>query len=442
MEKAFLERMKLLLKDDYQKYLDTFDENKSVAIRVNTHKISVEDFVKICSFKISKIPYTKDGFYVQENVSLGNHPYHHAGLFYVQDPGAMYTFNTIKVNPDWLVLDLCASPGGKTTQIANALTNGYLISNEIDYKRSKVLFSNVERLGLDNTIILNENSDNLSKKYPNTFDCIFIDAPCSGEGMFRKNAFAITDWSINKVMECASIQKKLLADADRMLKDGGYIVYSTCTYSLEENELLITNFLNNYDYEVIEIDQNIAKYTKDGYVNDEINAGLVKARRFYPHISNGEGQFCVVLKKKGILDTNHHFLNVKNMELDYIKDDIDLTLNIEKYNDKFYNKIPIDTNNLNVISGGVQIGELINNHFNYHHYFIKAYGNYFKNKLNLDLNDPRVSMYLHGEEIIDETVNNGYGVILVNNYPLGLFKCSNHHLKNHYPKGLRTLQRY
>ncbi len=440
MKEEYLSRMKLLLKDDYQKFIDTYNDNKISAIRVNTDKISVDEFMKICPFNIEKIPYTKDGFYVNED-GLGNHPYHHAGLFYIQDPGAMYTANCVDLKPNWLVLDMCASPGGKTTQIANRLTNGYLISNEIDYERAKVLFSNVERLGLKNTIVLNEDTNNLVNKYPNTFDCIFLDAPCSGEGMFRKNKFAIEDWSINKVLSCARLQKELLINAHHMLKDGGILVYSTCTYSLEENELLITDFLNNFDYEVIEINKEISKYTSNGYVDQNINHDLIKARRFYPHISPGEGQFCVVLKKKGELKENSFNYKYSNINIDnYLNNDLSIKLNnIICYKDRYYCDNPIDVNKLKVISKGVIIGELYHNRFIYHHYFIKVYGNYFNNKLNLDLNDKRVYQYLHGEEIIDMNTNNGYGVILVNNYPMGLFKCSNHHLKNHYPKGLRLL---
>lgn len=435
----FKERMKLLLKDEYQLFLDTFNESNVKSIRVNTNKISVLEFLKLNPFKLEPIPYTKDGFYAEE-LALGNHPYHHAGLFYVQDPAAMMPVNCLEIKPDWLVLDLCASPGGKSTQIASKLTDGILISNEINYNRAKILFSNVERMGLTNTIVLNNDSYTLKEKIKSKFDAIFVDAPCSGEGMFRKDPNAIKDWSLKKIEECVQKQNDLLKNADLMLKEGGFLVYSTCTYSLEENELMISNFLEKHDYEVIEMPEIIKEYTSSGYVNEFINPELVKARRFYPHIAPGEGQFCCILKKKGTLTKNIFETRTTDLIDKYVSADIQIKLNAHQYQTKFYNKIPFDLDGLNIISGGVQLGELINNRFIYHHNFVTAYGLNFKNKLNLELNDPRIKKYLHGEEIKDDSVSNGYGVILVDNYPLGLFKASNGTLKNHYPKGLRMVK--
>ena len=226
----FKDRMKVLLGNDYENFINSFSKSEVKSIRVNTEKIEVEDFIKIAPFEIEKIPYTLDGFYVNE-VGLGNHPYHHAGLFYIQDPAAMMPANLIDLDEDMIVLDLCAAPGGKSGQIGAKLKNGILVSNEINSNRAKILFSNIERMGLKNTIVLNNDSYSLAKKYPNTFDVIFIDAPCSGEGMFRKDPSAIKEWSLKKIEECAKIQKELLKNANIMLKDGGIIVYSTCTYS-------------------------------------------------------------------------------------------------------------------------------------------------------------------------------------------------------------------
>ena len=157
----FKDRMKLLLKDKYDEFINTYNNQNVKSIRVNTNKISVEAFLEINPFKLTPIPYTKDGFYVEES-SLGNHPYHHAGLFYVQDPAAMMPVNCLEVQPNWLVLDLCAAPGGKSIQIASKLTDGILVSNEINYNRAKILFSNIERMGLTNTVILNNDSYSLS----------------------------------------------------------------------------------------------------------------------------------------------------------------------------------------------------------------------------------------------------------------------------------------
>ena len=436
LPEEFKERMKVLLKDDYSKFLESFNDSMEKAIRINTNKISVKDFMKINPFSLEKIPYTDDGFYINDS-GIGNHPYHHAGLFYVQDPAAMMPFHAIELEDDYIVLDLCASPGGKSGQIATALKKGILISNEINQGRARTLFSNIERLGFTNTVVVNNDAYTLSKKFNKTFDAIFIDAPCSGEGMFRKNDEAIKTWSKKKIEECSSIQKELLKHADTMLKDGGYIVYSTCTYSLEENELQITNFLKEYDYEVVEVNKKIKPYIKEGYVDETINKELIKSARFYPHITRGEGQFVCVLKKKGTLKKTKLDFKTNNIIDKYIKNDVDIKLNTEIYESKCYTKLPIDLKGLRIISAGVKLGEIKKDRFIYNHNFATAYGNYFKNKVNLSIDDIRVEKYLQGYEIEVENTEPGYGVLCVEGYPLGLFKASNNKLKNHYPSGLR-----
>ena len=437
LSKMFSDRMKILLGDEYDLFMETFNNEEEKAIRINTNKISVEKFLKISKFSLEPIPYTNDSFYIKDK-NLGIHPYHHAGLFYVQDPAAMMPFNAVELKDDFIVLDLCAAPGGKTGQIASFLKNGILVANEINNVRVKSLYSNVERLGLTNTVVLNNDSYSLSKKFSKMFDAIFIDAPCSGEGMFRKNDKAIETWSEKKIEECSVIQKELLKNADKMLKDGGYLIYSTCTYSLEENELQITEFLKNYNYEVLEIVKKLKPFVKEGYVNKDINPELKKAARFYPHITRGEGQFVCVLKKKGTLNKTKLIFKTNHLIDKYIKDDIDINLDVESYEDKFYTKLPINISGLRIVSSGVKLGELRKNRFIYHHYFATAYGKYFKNNLNLKLDDDRVQKYLKGYEIEDDSVKDGYGVILVDGYPLGLFKASSGKLKNHYPQGLRN----
>lgn len=436
LPEAFQKRMKNLLKDEYNDFLESFSHPEEKSIRVNTTKISVDKFLELNPFSMEKISYTLDGFYVKE-AGIGNHPYHHAGLFYVQDPAAMMPFNAIDLENDFFVLDLCAAPGGKTGQIGSFLKNGILISNEINTGRAMKLFSNVERLGLTNTIVLNNDSYTLSKKFQGMFDAIFIDAPCSGEGMFRKNEEAIKTWSEKKIKECVQIQKELLKNANIMLKEGGFLIYSTCTYSLEENEIQISEFLKENDYEILELNRRIRKYVKEGYVNDTINPNLKKAGRFYPHITRGEGQFVCVLKKKGDLKKtkfnfeNNHVLNK------YIENDVEINLNTEIYDSKCYTKLPVDLKGLKIISGGVKLGEIKNNRFIYHHNFATAYGTHFKNKVNLTLGDDNIEKYLQGYEIEISNVPNGYGVLLVDGYSLGLFKATNGKLKNHYPIGLR-----
>ena len=436
LPEKFKERMKILLKDEYSNFLESFNKPKEKSIRVNTNKISVKDFEKISPFSLEQIPYASDGFYIKD-FSIGNHPYHHAGLFYVQDPAAMMPFHALDLEDDYIVLDLCASPGGKSGQIASFLKKGILVSNEINQGRARTLFGNIERLGFTNTVVVNNDAYTLSKKFPHTFDAIFIDAPCSGEGMFRKNDEAIKTWSKKKIEECVKTQKELLKHADKMLKAGGHIIYSTCTYSLEENELQITDFLKDHNYEVLEISSKLKPYIKEGYVNENINPELKKAARFYPHITRGEGQFVCVLKKEGSLKKTELKFDTNHILDQYIKEDVDVELNAEIYDSKCYSKLPIDLKGLRIISGGVKLGEIKKKRFIYHHNFATAYGKCFKRKINLPVTDERIEKYLEGYEIEAENTENGYGVLCVDGYPLGLIKATNSKLKNHYPSGLR-----
>ena len=231
LPKEFSERMKLLLKDDYELYLKALEEPAVRALRVNTAKISVDDFLKICPFDLKKIPYVSNGFYFDYD-RIGNHPFHHAGMFYVQEPGAMAPAECIDIDPEWTILDMCAAPGGKSTQLKNKLgENGVLVSNEIIPSRCKILTGNIERLGLLNTVTTCMDSKKIASAFPKTFDLIMVDAPCSGEGMFRKDENAILEWSEENVKMCAERQKQILQIAEKLVAAGGKLVYSTCTFS-------------------------------------------------------------------------------------------------------------------------------------------------------------------------------------------------------------------
>ena len=254
---------------------------------------------------------------------------------------------------------------------------------------------------------------------------------------------------VKDVAQYLNIGAASTAEAVKKLKKKGFINYEpygniTLTplgkdtiYIKKYRHKTITDFLNHFDYEVLEVNDSLKPYIKNGYVDEFTNPELVKAARFYPHVTKGEGQFVCILKKKGNLVKNKIEFKTNDLIDKYIKDDINIKLNTEIFNDRFYHKVPFDINNLKIISSGVKLGELKNGRFIYHHNFATAFGLYFKNKLNLTLNDERLIKYLKGYEIEDAKVLNGYGVILVDSYPLGLFKASNGILKNHYPNGLR-----
>ena len=439
-------RMRKLLGDDFEKYLSELQKSPVKAFRVNTDKICLEDFEKINIFGTEKIPYVENGYYLNYE-KVGNHPYHHAGLIYVQEPAAMAPAECVDVQSDWIVLDMCAAPGGKSTQLKNKLgENGVLVSNEIISSRCKILTGNIERLGLKNTVVTCMDTAKLASRFGNAFDLIMVDAPCSGEGMFRKEEIAIDEWSLENVLMCAKRQAEILENAVKVLKSGGFIVYATCTFSLEENEMTIDAFLQNHpDFEIVPVNERVAKYTSDGIKFSGCKCENIHfARRFYPHIAKGEGQFMAVLHHKGER-INNSFNAAFIKKSDKIVADF-LNDTLTEYNPNFvsvYNGNPIYYNNrLPITDGtafccGVTIGEVKKNYILPHHQFFMALGDKFKRKINLSADSQEILKYLHGEEF-DTNCENGWAVVMVDGYAVGGAKVSNGRAKNHYPKGLRV----
>ena len=438
-------RMQEILKEDFLSYIEELEKPPVKAFRVNTDKISLKDFEKLNTFSSAPVPYIDNAFYL-EYEKIGNHPYHHAGLIYVQEPAAMAPAECIDINPDWFILDMCAAPGGKSTQLKNKLSeNGVLVSNEIIPSRCKILTGNIERLGLQNTVTTCMDSAKLANCFPNTFDLVMVDAPCSGEGMFRKEEAAISEWSQSNVLMCAKRQSEILDNAVLTLKPGGYIIYATCTFSLEENEMTLDAFLSRHsEFEILPVNEKIIKHTSDGISFDgAISKSLHFARRFYPHINNGEGQFMALLHHTGENKCDIAHKNTSSAADSLVTEFLDDVL-IE-YNRNFvttYNGNPVYYNqNLPIKDGqafscGVTIGEIRKDRLMPHHQFFTAMGKNFKRKINLTLDHPNLNKYLHGEEI-DTSCENGWAVVLVDGYALGGAKVVNGKAKNHYPKGLR-----
>ena len=444
----FENRMKNLLGDEFESYKNSLEEEPVKSFRVNTDKISLEDFNKINIFNTEKIKYSPTGFYFDFE-KIGNHPYHHAGMIYVQEPGAMAPAECLTLEPDWVVLDMCSAPGGKSTQLRNKLgENGILVSNEIIPSRCKILTSNIERLGLKNTITTCMDSVRLARLYPKTFDFVMVDAPCSGEGMFRKEQVAIDEWSKENVEKCATRQMEILENAAKCLKNGGYIVYATCTFSLEENEMLINEFLNNHpEFELLRVNEEVEKNTSDGIFFDGCKCEKIKyTRRVYPHRNKGEGQFMALLHNTDPESQSKFSKNSKgsNVKIDKtVFEFLDNTLTTyDKDSVKMNNDTPIyftgdfDTSKATVYMKGVTIGEIKKNYIQPHHQFFMAMGDSFKRKIELLADSEEVKKYLHGEEF-DTTCENGWAVVMLNGCSLGGVKVVNGRAKNHYPKGLR-----
>lgn len=443
----FQERMKKLLGDEYDDFLKSYDKKPVRAFRVNTDKISLDDFSKLNIFSNEKIPYVKNGFYFDYD-GIGNHPYHHAGMFYIQEPAAMVPVECVDIQPEWRVLDLCAAPGGKSSQIKNKLgEKGVLVSNEIVPSRCKILTGNMERMGFKNTVTTCMHPKRLQKEFPEAFDMIVVDAPCSGEGMFRKEEIAIDEWTPENVLMCAERQAEILDCAVKMLKQGGYIVYSTCTFSLEENEMTVDAFIERHpEFEIVPVTEIVRDNTADGVQFDGCKCKNIHyTRRCYPHKIKGEGQFVAVLH-----NTNEDYVNF--LKTDSKKEKIDKTVidflddtlvEYESDNVLMYNGNPVyftpdfPIRKGSAFSCGVTIGEIRKNYIQPHHQFFMAMGKEFKRQINLTADCDEIKKYLHGEEFNTDCTN-GWAVVLVDGCTVGGVKVSNGKAKNHYPKGLRT----
>ncbi len=443
----FQERMKNLLGDEYDDFLKSYDTKPVRAFRVNTDKISFDDFQKLNIFSNDKIPYVENGFYFDYD-GIGNHPYHHAGMFYIQEPAAMVPVESIDIEPDWTVLDLCAAPGGKSSQIKSKLgENGVLVSNEIVPSRCKILTGNMERMGFKNVVTTCMHPQKLKKEFPKTFDMIMVDAPCSGEGMFRKEEIAIDEWTPENVKMCAERQAEILDCAVQMLKDGGYIVYSTCTFSLEENEMMVDAFLERYpEFELVPTTERVRDNTADGVSFDGCKCkNLHYTRRCYPHKTKGEGQFVAVLHNTSECYGKTSRDESKKEKIDKVVIDFlrDTLVDYETDNVMIYNGNPVYfTPDFPIRKGsafvcGVTIGEIRKNYIQPHHQFFMAMGNDFKRKINLTAESDEIKKYLHGEEFNTDCPN-GWAVVMVDGCTVGGVKVSNGKAKNHYPKGLRT----
>ena len=437
----YFERMKSLLGDYYDRYLDTVDKPPYHAIRVNTLKILPEELIPILPFAGERTPFADDGYYVSAE-KLGKHPLHHAGAFYVQEPSAMSAVTVLDVRPGEKILDLCAAPGGKSTQIAAKLGGtGLLWANEIVRPRAHILLSNIERMGVKNAVVSNMTPDSLCSKLAGFFDKVLVDAPCSGEGMFRKDRDAIFEWSLEHSLSCAERQKAILDSAVQALKPGGVMVYSTCTFSPDENEGVIEHFLKKHpDFELVDAG------VKFGVPSME------KARRIYP-FNGGEGHFVAKLKKNGGKEYKggcYRYTEVSRDERLRIDDfifDILRNNSFRHYcviDDRILNLPDIellpDMDGMNILRAGVKLGDFKKNRIEPHHNLATSlFPNEFKRRLILGVDDSITARYISGEEIeLDQWIN-GYAVVVVEGITLGLGKAVDGKLKNKYPKGLRTL---
>ena len=455
LPEEFKARMKELLCDDYDKFISSFEDKKAVrALRVNTLKISTEEFCKKTHLKLTPLPFVKNGFVFDES-KVGADPLHHAGAFYVQDPGAMCTVSAVShiMRPDMRVLDLCAAPGGKSTQLLEYLTDGYLVSNEIDRKRCRILRSNLERMGAVRATVTNTDTTDIADSFGAVFDLVVCDAPCSGEGMMRKYDEAVEEWSVENVLMCAERQKEILDNASRCVCAGGYLLYSTCTFSLEENEITVDRFLSrNPDFSIVPVTDSVKAVTADGASFEGHRREMSECRRFYPHITEGEGQFLCLMKRDE--DANVYIPKAKTKKKGkekpanilskeeaqavekFFKDNIDTSSHIfTKIGDTVMMTDDLPVHRAAVIAGAA-VGTVIKGRLEPHHHLFSALGASFKRRVELTSDSPDAAAYLSGE-VIDTDEKNGWCAVLIDGCPAGGGKIVDGKVKNHYPKGLR-----
>lgn len=484
LPEKFLERMQNMLGEEYPAFLESLSGKRYRALRLNPLKTRIQEGKEKLPFTLSPVPWTKNGFYYEEEEQPGKHPYHEAGLYYIQEPSAMAPVPclmeerasaaaiperqeehvSVAAIPErqeepatpGRVLDLCAAPGGKSTQIAEYMRGrGMLITNEIHPQRAKILSENIERMGISNAIVLNETPESLSKRFIAFFDRILVDAPCSGEGMFRKNDNAGEEWSEENVALCAERQDGILDCAATMLKPGGRLVYSTCTFAPAEDEGSVSRFLETHP-----------------------DFCLEKEERLMPHKIKGEGHFLAVLHREGgqlssaatagtekslTLKDCREFLDFAKEALTIPAEELTAGKILLRFGEQLY-LAPAETpslRGLKVLRPGLHLGTVKKNRFEPSHalaLFLKK--EQVVHAVNLACDGTAVRKYLEGQtltigegcdvemahiitrgrmaaEQADVSLPKGWCLVCVDGYSLGWGKAAGAVLKNHYPKGLR-----
>ena len=484
LPEKFLERMQNMLGEEYPAFLESLSGKRYRALRLNPLKTRIQEGKEKLPFTLSPVPWTKNGFYYEEEEQPGKHPYHEAGLYDIQEPSAMAPVPCLMEErasaaaiperqeehvsaaaiPErqeepatpGRVLDLCAAPGGKSTQIAEYMRGrGMLITNEIHPQRAKILSENIERMGISNAIVLNETPESLSKRFIAFFDRILVDAPCSGEGMFRKNDNAGEEWSEENVALCAERQDGILDCAATMLKPGGRLVYSTCTFAPAEDEGSVSRFLETHP-----------------------DFCLEKEERLMPHKIKGEGHFLAVLHRKGgqlssaatagtekslTLKDCREFLDFAKEALTIPAEELTAGKILLRFGEQLY-LAPAETpslRGLKVLRPGLHLGTVKKNRFEPSHalaLFLKK--EQAVHAVNLACDGTAVRKYLEGQTLTigegcdvemadimtrgrmaagqaDVSLPKGWCLVCVDGYSLGWGKAAGAILKNHYPKGLR-----
>ncbi len=441
LNEIFVGRMRKLLGPEAEAFFAAYDRPRRVGLRFNPRKTAP---LLDLPFDLRPVPWAKDGYYYDPQTRPGLHPYHDAGVYYLQEPSAMAPATLLDPQPGERILDLCAAPGGKSTQLAGALAGrGLLVCNEIHPKRSQILSGNIERLGFANTLVLNETPERLARRFPGWFDRVLVDAPCSGEGMFRKEAAALTDWSVETVRLCAARQLEILMEAAELLRPGGRLVYSTCTFAPEENEGVLAAFLAlRQDYAMEQVDAPWFAPGRPDWAGGRED--LAQAFRLWPHLLPGEGHFAAVLRRKEGPQPEP-IPQLRPLALPREAEAFLRELEIQLpegspllFGQTLYLAAPgsPELQGLRVLRPGLELGQLRKGRFEPAH----ALALWLRDAKEVCAFPPEsgeLARYLRGETL--PTGHKGWTLIKAGAFSLGWGKGAAGTLKNHYPKGLRRV---
>ena len=427
LPEEFLNRMQEQLGQEYPAFLESLERPRAVALRFNPLKGDAPrlDFVR------EPVPWEPMGYYYDPDARPGLHPYHEAGVYYLQEASAMAPVTLLDPQPGERVCDLCAAPGGKTTQIAGRMGgSGFLLCNEWSPKRAKILSRNIERLGIANALVTNEHPHKLADRYPGFFDRVLIDAPCSGEGMFRKEEAAVTDWSRETVEMCARRQREILHSGAQLVRPGGRLVYSTCTFSPEENEQAVEEFLREHP-----------DFARSPVSAPWFTQGETGSFRLWPHKLLGEGHFAAVLRREGEPEEAWESPSGEKLPKQWLEFARQLDIRLPEgkavlFGGHLYwapEGMP-DIRGLKVLRPGLALGEVKKDRFEPSH----ALALWLKTAANTEdipSDSNTLREYMHGQTVPSRC--KGWCLVTVDGYSLGWGKGDGNVLKNHYPKGLR-----
>lgn len=450
LPKDFTNRMQKMLGEEYEEFLKSCQKDRLHGLRINARKTGKNEFLEKSPFRLTDIPWARYGFYYPAEEQPGKHPYHEAGVYYIQEPSAMLPAVLLDAQPGERVLDLCAAPGGKTTQIADSMEGrGILVCNEIHPARAKILSENVERMGVRNAVVLNETPERLAGFFPDYFDRILVDAPCSGEGMFRKNIAAGEEWSAENVRLCAARQDAILESAQSMLRPGGTLVYSTCTFAPEENEGTVARFLKMHPgFSAAETEKQSGFCSGRPDWAGEAAEGLENTVRLWPHKIAGEGHYAAVLQKDGGCAHRAKYSGGKSLRekeyrpfLDFAKEYLNTSFEgtYLRFGDQLYlapDQLPL-LKGIRVLRPGLHLGTMKKERFEPSHALaLAAKPEDVRLIFPLQSRSREIFYYLSGMTLAGGA-GKGWHLVTVDGYSIGWGKLAGGTVKNHYPKGLR-----